>query len=455
MAFFIRLLFGAVVAVLLGGCYKGKVEPPWESGELVVLTRNSPTTYYYDAGGRTAGFEHDLAVRFAEANGWRVRFEVEDDLARMFKRLKQGEAHLAAAGLTVTEGRLSRIRFGPAYAKEKELIVCGQTAAAVRKAGDLKGLRVEVVDGSSHVEHLKKLRKKVRGLSWTKVKSPSEEELLERVSTGLADCAVADNTTYQVARNFHPGLRVAFELGKEQDIAWAFPKGGDGRMAAALDAFFKEGAKGDEIGRLRERYFGHVERLEEADVLGILTRRSSDLEELKEFFLRAQSESGLDWRLLAAVAYQESHWNAKAVSRTGVRGIMMLTADTADHLGVKDRLDPEESILGGARYLRMLKDALAESIPEPDRTWLALAAYNMGMGHVDDARRLAKRLGRNPDAWNEMKDVLPLLTRRVYSSTLRYGYARGGEALHFTESVRIYCDILTRFEEPYQDGEPS
>ena len=453
MTFFLRILCGGFVAALLAGCIPTRPDPPWEGGELVVLTRNSPTTYFYNASGQTAGFEHDLVMRFARANGWKVRFEVEEDLDRLLRRLKGGEAHLAAAGLTVTKGRLSRIRFGPGYAREKELVVCGKTAPLVRGAADLSGLRLEVVAGSSHLEHLKELKKEFRGLRWTRIMTPSEEELLERVSTGLADCAVADDTSYLVARNYFPGLRVAFELGEAQDIAWAFPKGDDGRMAEALEAFFAEVKSAGVIQWLRERYFGHVRHLNEADVLGILERRVRELPKLKDFFYSAQVESGLDWRLLAAVAYQESQWDAKAVSRTGVRGIMMLTEDTADHLGVKDRLDAEESILGGARYLRMLKDALADAVREPDRTWLALSAYNLGMGHVDDARRLAKRLGRNPNAWNEMKEVLPMLTQRKYSSTLRYGYARGGEARHFTENVRIYYDILARYEEPYQEGD--
>lgn len=216
-------------------------------------------------------------------------------------------------------------------------------------------------------------------------------------------------------------------------------------------AFFKGMESSGDLVRLKERYFGHVTRLQEADVLGVLEKRGTLLRDLRPHFQTAQSETGLDWRLLAAIAYQESQWNAHAVSPTGVRGIMMLTEDTADRLGVKDRLDARESILGGARYVVMLKSALPEEIPEPDRTWLALAAYNIGQGHLNDARGLARKLGKNPDQWRDMKAVLPLLSRSEYAGSLRYGFARGGEARAFAENVRIYFDILLKYEKPYRE----
>ncbi len=442
----------ALAAMLaLAGCARVPA-PPWESGELVVLTRNSPTTYYFDVDGQPTGFEYDLVQRFAQSQGWQVRFEIAQSLDEMFDRLEKGEAHFAAAGLAATDRRLGRMRFGPAYADEQEMVVCRQAIRLPRAMDDLVGLRLEVVAGSSHVDRLRDLRMEYPRLQWRDLAIAGEEELLERVSLGLTDCAVADALSYQVARNYLTGLQVAFDLGKQRRIAWAFPKRGESRLLEAVGRFFRGMAKSGELEMLKERYYGHVRRLEEADVLGILEKRTSRLPELKSHFFRAQILSGLDWRLLAAVAYQESHWDARAVSPTGVRGIMMLTEDTADHMGVQDRLDPEQSILGGAGYLRMLKDSLPDSVPEPDRTWMALAAYNIGLGHLEDARRLAFRLEREPDSWKDLKEVLPLIARAEYSGKLRYGYARGGEARAFAENVRIYYDILTRYEQPYKDS---
>jgi membrane-bound lytic murein transglycosylase F len=227
--------------------------------------------------------------------------------------------------------------------------------------------------------------------------------------------------------------------------------GADVSFSRKVVKFFRDMDKSGELKELRERYFGHVTRLADVDVVGILERRGTLLPGLVEHFRAAQRETGIDWRFLAAVAYQESQWDTHAVSPTGVRGIMMLTEDTADHLGVKDRLDARESILGGARYIAQLRDALPSSVSEPDRPWFALAAYNLGRGHLEDARTLARRLGKDPDKWADLKEVLPLLSRAKHNQALRHGFARGGEARAMAENVRIYYDILSRYEQPLRD----
>jgi membrane-bound lytic murein transglycosylase F len=167
---------------------------------------------------------------------------------------------------------------------------------------------------------------------------------------------------------------------------------------------------------------------------------------LKPHFEEAELASGVDWRLVAALAYQESHWDAAATSPTGVRGLMMLTEETADRLQIKDRLDARASILGGARYFALLKDALPPRLPEPDRTYLALAAYNIGIGHLEDARILAQRSGLNPDKWQDVRQVISKLAEPDTYQSLKHGYARGGEATQLVDNIRNYYDILTRME---------
>ncbi|MBI5331467.1 MAG: membrane-bound lytic murein transglycosylase MltF [Betaproteobacteria bacterium] len=424
---------------------------PKSGGELVVATRNSPTTYFLDGEGKATGFEHDLVRRFAEAQGWSVRFETMESLDGMFRAVRNGRVHIAAAGLTVTEERGRQVAFGPAYGQVQELLVCREGVTQPARLEQIKGLRLEVVAGSSHALRLKQAQRRAPGLKWVEVVTPGEEELLERVDAGLADCTVADSDNLDVARNFHPSLREGLVLASRQQHAWALKMGVDVSLSRKLSTFFHGMERSGELARLRERYFGHVTRLAEADVRGVLERRVERLHPLRAHLYAGQIETGLDWRLLAAVAYQESQWDAAAVSPTGVRGIMMLTSDTADRLGVKDRLDPRESILGGARYLVMLRAGQAEDIPEPDRTWMALAAYNIGPAHLEDARTLARRLGKNPNRWSDMKEVLPLIAHPRHYAGLRYGFARGGEARTFAENVRIYYDILNRFERPYRN----
>ena len=217
-------------------------------------------------------------------------------------------------------------------------------------------------------------------------------------------------------------------------------------MRNALARFIEQARKDVTLARIYERYFGHVRRLGSSDILGIMQRRPERLPELRPHFHEAQTLTGIDWRLLAAIGYQESQWNSYATSPTGVRGLMMLTTQTADRMGVADRLDARQSILGGARYLVLLKESLPARIPEPDRTWLALAAYNQGLGHMEDARRIAQARGGNPDSWADVKEALPYLSRGTYANVTRYGYARGVEAQHFAENIRNYYDILRRLE---------
>jgi membrane-bound lytic murein transglycosylase F len=209
------------------------------------------------------------------------------------------------------------------------------------------------------------------------------------------------------------------------------------------------------LARLEERYFGHVQRLKQADVEKFLGHIETTLPKLRQHFHNAERISGIDWRLIAAVAWQESHWNPVATSRTGVRGIMMLTEETADRLGVSNRLDAQESILGGARYISLLKNALHADIKEPDRTWLALAAYNIGPGHLNAARSIARQLKADPNTWYSMKRILPLLAQPKYYSRLKSGRARGGEAVIMTENIRSYYDILVRNEPPLNAPPPT
>ena len=434
----------------LAACAPDPLPSPEQSGELVVVTRNGPTTYFLDSDENPSGFEFDLVNAFASRQGWTVRFILADNLETLFETLATGQAHLAAAGITASDERRNRLRFGPNYGQVKEWVVCRQGDRLPSQVQDLVGRRLEVVAGSSHADRLALLRHSVPALEWVEVKTPGSEELLERVEIGLADCTLVDSDSLDVARNFHPALRPAFVLESAQPQAWVLGRSIDMGLSRKVVAFFRDLERSGDLVRLRERYFGHITRLQEADVLGILEKRGMLLRDLREHFHDAQGETGLDWRLLAAIAYQESHWDSHATSPTGVRGMMMLTADTADRLGVKNRLDARESILGGARYVAMLKDALPEEVGEPDRTWLALAAYNVGLGHLLDARNLARKLGKNPDEWRDMKAVLPLLTRGEYNRSLKYGFARGGEARAFAENVRIYYDILLKYEKPHR-----
>ncbi len=392
------------------------------------------------------GFEHDLVVDFARQQGWTVRFVVADSLEALNERLARGEAHIAAAALTPLVERIGGVKSGPVYAQLRQWLVCGPQVVTPRSSAELSGLRVEVARGSTGDYWAQNLRPTSLGRNIRRMDDVLPGELLERVSHGLSDCTVSDERNLAIERNYLLGLQSVFEVVEPQRLAWLVSPRLDSGFIRLLQRFFINAESTGVMAQLHERYFGHVSRLGEVDVLSILRLRTERLPALKGFFLQAERQTGIDWRLLAALAYQESQWDTHARSFTSVRGIMMLTEQTADHLGVVDRTDPRESILGGARYLQELRDALPEGVAEPDRTWLALAAYNIGSGHIDDAVHLARKQGKDPYRWKDLKEVLPLLSNPRIAASLSHGYARGGEARALTENVRIYYDILQRYE---------
>jgi len=442
----------SLLALFLTACdVVNRAVPPYrESGELVVITRNGPTAYYEDAQGSFAGLEYDLASMFAKELGVTAKFVAAPEFSQILPMLQKKQGHFAAAGLTITPEREKKVRFGPSYQTVRQQVAYNTFALAPKGVKGLYGKHIEVVAGSSYVERLKVLKQQYPRLSWEEKFQQESEELLGRVAEGLADCVVADSHVVAVAQNYHPNLGVAFNLAAEDKLAWAFPLDVEPELYAKAQEFFARIQQDGTLRRLLDRYYGHLERLDTADVSAFLEKMQSTLPEYRKLFQRAQEITDIDWRLLGALGYQESHWDPLATSPTGVRGLMMLTANTADSLGVSNRLDPKESILGGARYFQSIKDALPPRIEEPDRTWMALAAYNTGLGHLEDARVLAQRLNLNPDSWTDLKKTLPLLSKPAYSKNAKHGYARGGEAVIFTENTRTYYDILAKFEAPYK-----
>jgi len=425
------------------------VPPVSKTGELVVLTRNSAATRYIDSQGRYVGLEYDLVELFAREQGYRVRYLDRQPFYQILPALAQNHAHLAAAGVAITARRLDHYVFGPSYQLVQNVVAYNADNEAPSDLRDIEGKRLEVVKGTSGVDELQRLRKLNPRLTWTEIAENDSEALLARLSEGKVDYVITDSNVLDVARRLYPNIARGFALGDQEALAWAFPKNGDPELYHRAQEFFMRITYDGQLRQLLDRYYGHVNRLDNLDVSNFLERRQSVLPRYRASFKEAQEITGIDWRMLAALGFQESHWEPLATSPTGVRGLMMLTSETADRMQLSDRLDAHQSILAGAQYLQELKDSLPARVSEPDRTWLALAAYNIGLGHLEDARILTQRRGGNPDLWVDVKKSLPLLTRYDFYSTLKHGYCRGGEALVLTESIRNYFDILARTEDPY------
>jgi membrane-bound lytic murein transglycosylase F len=431
--------------LVLAACSQ-PVPPPEISGELRVGMRNSPATYYIAHNGEPAGFEHDLIQAFSQSQNWSLSWVEKPHLKTLFEMLDSHQIHLAAAALPRTVVQDRHLIAGPVLFETPVHIVYRTADKAPRRVAELRGKRLALITGSGHTAILMHQKRKHPELAWEALENVWPEELLAQLQAGKYDAVVINGMDFDPMRNIYPELAVAFDLPETQKIVWALPPRSSQVLRNALARFVEQARKDGTLMRIYERYFGHVRRLDSSNILGIMQRRPQLLPELRAHFHEAQTLTGIDWRLLAAIAYQESQWNPYATSPTGVRGLMMLTTQTADRLGVANRLDARQSILGGARYLVLLKEALPARIPEPDRTWLALAAYNQGQGHMEDARRIAQARGGNPDSWADVKEALPYLSRGTYAKATRYGYARGIEALHFAENIRNYYDVLQRLE---------
>ncbi len=449
-----------LAALLLSACQE-PVKPlpdPRESKEIVVITHNGPNTYYIDGSDQPAGLEYDLASKFVKSLGpeYRIRFHVVNNITEVIPALLKGEAHFAAADLSITRLRQHLVQFTSPYQSVQQHIVYNtEINPQPKKLEDLIGKEIAVPAGTSYAERLAEKKQNLPGLQWQALEKVSADELMEQVAEGLLDFTVSDGHLVAMLRNYYPNLGIGLALGKEEEIAWAFPKTGDRWLYDQANSYFAGIRKDGTLRNLIDRYYGHSERLDTLDVTTFLKRTRTLLPQYIDLFKEAQEMTGIDWRLLAAVSYRESHWDRLNTSPTNVRGLMMLTEATADMLGVTDRLDARQAIMGGARYIVMLKDTIPKRVPEPDRTWLALAAYNIGYAHLEDARVLAQRMKLNPDSWADVKKTLPLLNKVEYYSTVKYGFARGGAPVIFVESIRTYHKILEKYEPPHSPLLPS
>ena len=433
---------------LLSAC--GAPVPPAENtGELVVGTRNYPATYFIAPDGEAAGYEHDVLRAFAQSQQWSVQWVEKNEPSALFDALDKRSIHMAAAALPQAVVRDRHFIAGPVLFETPVHVIVRADQPAPRSIRDLSGKRLALIAGSGHSPMLMRQKRKHAGLAWDTLENVWPEELLAKLQAGEYDAVIINGMVYDPMRNLYPELKVAFDLPDRQKIVWALPALSSQDLRNRLARFIENAREDGTLARIYERYFGHVKQLDRSDVIGILERRPRLLPALRPYFQEAQTLTGIDWRLLAAIGYQESQWNPYATSPTGVRGLMMLTGQTADRMGVTNRLDARQSILGGARYLALLKDALPARIPEPDRTWLALAAYNVGQGHLEDARRIAQARSGSPDSWVDVKAALPYLSRGTYGRVVKYGYARGYEALGLAENIRNYYDILLRLEPEY------
>lgn len=472
--FFTATLIFLSTILFISGCHKTDdntktvIEPTTKikKGKIVTfVTLNSPNTYYVDGNKDFSGLEYDLAKLFVKelGNDTQLKLIVANNINQVISTLLSHKADIAAADVTITNTRKQMIDFSVPYQDVQQLVVYNteKTKDSHKKPPkglkDLVGLHITLPASSSFVERLAKLQKTEAGLGlmWEERLHVGSEQLLQELARGDIDYTIADSHLVSIMQNYYPTLGVAFAIGEPEKIAWAMPKNRKPELQQRVNAFFNRIKKDGTLRNLIDRYHGNVKRLKPVDVKTFLIRSRTLLPKYKRLFQQSQEITGLDWRLIAAISYQESHWDTFSTSPTNVRGLMMLTEDTADLMKVTDRLDPKQSIPAGAKYINLLKETIPERVPEPDRTYMALASYNIGYAHVEDARVLAQRLKLDPNRWADVKKTLGLLNDPTYYSNAKYGYCGCGQPVIFVESIRSYYNILERFEPSYNEVENS
>lgn len=416
-----------------------------QEGTLHVITQNGPITYYEGKDG-PAGYEFELAKKLAEKLGVQLRMRVVSDLEQIYDVTAQNYTHIAAVGIsqTAVAARRPDFHLSEPFFEFKPLVLYRLGQRKPSDPGDLVGKHIVVPAQSAQADYLQVL--KTTGypeLDWQTVEDAETTELMRLVQDQSVDIAIVNSVEYAVNSALFPQVRDAFPLMDTLHVSWVLPGGDDTSLLDIVNAFIREQKANGSLIALQEHYYSHIDQLDYVGASTYLRHIRDRLPLFKEHFVRVGEKLNVDWRLLAAIGYQESHWRPYATSPTGVRGLMMLTQATAAEMQVSNRLDPGQSIRGGAAYYNTLKNRLSESIVEPHRTWFALAAYNVGLGHLEDARQITASQGMNPDVWEDVKKHLPLLQKKAWYTRTRYGYARGWEPVHYVQNIRRYYEVLS------------
>ena len=433
-------IFACLVLWTLAGC--SRLSTPADDGVLVFGMVKEPVIQHFD-GSPTDGFTHDLAGMLAKGLGVPLQIRIAKDYEELEQWALQGEVHIAAylhAG-----AKSAALRYSIPIGTRPLWVVQMGDAAAPKTLLDLQGVEIHTPIASAASAALKKLAPQTAP-KIMEIRGHDEMDIFEDMTLGTIRYAAVDELYLQYAANTYPELQPLVQIPGSRVFALAVHTKSGEAFEALVNAQIRALQMDGRLAQLRDKYFGYIQRLNALGAQNFIADVATKLPRYKKYFQQAQELTGIDWRQLAALAYQESKWDPLATSPTGVRGMMMLTEGTAKFVGVEDRLDAEQSILGGSRYLLDLMHALPDTAKHPDRLWLGLAAYNVGPGHVQSGRRLAEKLKKDPNSWFDMKKVLPLLARPAYFSQFKTGRCRGGEAVILVENVRSYYGILANME---------
>ena len=435
-------MIALAAAALLASCAKGPsaLQQIRTRGELRVVTLNLPTCYYLGAQG-PEGLEYDLASRFAAQLGVRLNIYAVPNEAAIRSELAAGHADIAAAQLTDTPAWWRVGRAATPYTQVPQLVVYRRNEPQPRDTQQLESAKLAVKAGSPQEDLLARMKQILAPhRTWVET-APSSADPLEDVDSGQARYAIVDARTYSYAHHLYPDIRVGFTLPERRPVQWIVRRG-ETDLLEAVNRFFLIEANTGDLARLMQKDSGNASSFHYEELRLFQVSLTQRLPHYRTWFEQAAAQYGVDWRLLAAIGFQESRWDPEASSPNGAIGVMMLTSNTAQAMGIRNRTDARESIFAGARYLAEVRSMVPTHIPEPDRTWFTVAAYNVGFGHLEDARIIAQTLGKNPDSWADVSKELPKLAEPRWFMRAKCGYAQGWQPVEYVEHVRQFMQLL-------------
>jgi membrane-bound lytic murein transglycosylase F len=429
------------VALVVALAYKSvdrSLDKIKKRGFVVLITTNGPTTYYLYREDEM-GFEFDLAKAFADYLGVELKVVVAE-WDEVFPLLRRGRGDFIGAGLGIGDEYEMPISFSRPTFTIQHAVITHKDDPKLEGVEALEDEVIHIRSGTSEEDKLQDLVDKGHNLRVKPYDSVPTEELISWVAGKKIRVTVSKSNLALLSRRYYPDIRVSFTLDESKHLGWAVRRR-DKKLLKTINRFFGEIEKNGLYQKIYEKYYSYIEIFDYVDIKAFHRRIQTRLPRYQGIIQRTAEEYGFDWRLIAAIIYQESHYRPRARSYTGVRGLMQLTLKTARDMGIENRLDPGQSISGGVKYLKQLYDRY-DDIDGWDRMLITLASYNVGPGHIADARRLAKEQDLDPNKWTSVAKVLPLLSYKKYYKKAKHGYCRGSEPVEYVKRIVLYYDIL-------------
>ena len=437
-----RMLF-LIFILFLAGCNGPPNHATLESilakGSITVITRNNSHCYYIYRD-QAMGFEYDLAKAFADFLGVTLEVKIAEKWEGMMPALMNGTGAFIAASYTKTPKRQRQVAFSRGYLTIQQHIIVHRKNQNIKNIEDLVGKTIHVRRGTSYQERLEQLIAQGYDLTVELHDDIPTEELIQQVEKGKIEVTIADSNIAFRNRRYYPKIVVSGAINPEEHLGWAVHPNSY-RLRRKINSFFQEIKANGTFQRIYNRYYANVDDFDFVDLRAFHRRLKSRLPRYRPDIKAAAQTHGFDWRLITAQMYQESHFDPMARSHSGAYGLMQLTRSTAKSLGVVNILNSKQNIHAGVQHLRDMYD-LFDNIVGSDRLFMALAAYNIGQGHIQDARKLARQMNLDPDKWASLTKTLPLLSYQKYYQKAEYGYCRGSEPIEYVKQIMIYYDIL-------------